>query len=184
MRLEERCLHDLPRGTIFVGSSTDMFAETIPKKWINRVLSHIIDYPNTLFYFESKNPERYIDFFEVRHTSDKIWLGTTIETNRENGEYAVSMAPSIGKRVFHWLDVLSMEPIMDFDLEELVSIIRFINPKFVSIGADSQRHNLPEPSPEKLRSLIYQLRGLTEVKLKSNLRRLLDDISVNQSLDN
>lgn len=48
-----------------------------------------------------------------------------------------------------------------------------INPKFVSIGADSKKHNLPEPSKEKIEALIRELSLFTEVKIKDNLRRLM-----------
>ena len=56
---------------------------------------------------------------------------------------------------------------------ELVEMIRRINPRFVSIGADSKRHGLPEPDPEKIRKLISTLRKFTEVREKDNLKRLL-----------
>ena len=68
---------------------------------------------------------------------------------------------------------LSIEPIMDFDLEPFVQIIKNIKPKFVSIGADSKNHNLPEPSKEKIEVLIRELKKFTEVKIKDNLKRLL-----------
>jgi hypothetical protein len=69
--------------------------------------------------------------------------------------------------------MISIEPIMDFDLEELVVWIKNLKPEFVSIGADSQRNNLPEPSKEKIERLIEELKKFTEIKLKSNLKRLM-----------
>lgn len=41
---------------------------------------------------------------------------------------------------------VSIEPILDFDLNVMIEWIKQLQPKFVSIGADSKRHNLPEPS--------------------------------------
>ena len=67
--------------------------------------------------------------------------------------------------------IISIEPIMDFDLDVMIDWMRQIRPKSVSIGADSKGHNLPEPSAEKVQRLIAGL-GAIEVKLKSNLRRL------------
>ena len=56
----------------------------------------------------------------------------------------------------------------------LIEQIRQIKPKFVSIGADSKGHGLPEPNGEKVRKLIEALELLykIEVKIKSNLKRL------------
>ncbi len=68
--------------------------------------------------------------------------------------------------------LLTIEPILDFDLKEFVDMIRDINPKWVNIGADSQRHNLPEPTREKVDDLIKELKKFTEIKEKSNLKRL------------
>ena len=67
---------------------------------------------------------------------------------------------------------VSIEPILDFDNNELISWIRNIHPKFVSIGADSQHYNLPEPNPARIEDLIFRLKAFTEVRIKSNLRRL------------
>ena len=61
-----------------------------------------------------------------------------------------------------------------FDLKQFVGMIKEINPEYVSIGANSNpKVKLPEPSPEKLKALIKELRKFTEVKLKDNLKRLL-----------
>ena len=68
--------------------------------------------------------------------------------------------------------MVSIEPVIDFDLKVFVEWIKEINPGFVAIGADSQGHNLPEPSPEKLRSFIQELIKITHVVEKSNLARL------------
>ena len=64
---------------------------------------------------------------------------------------------------------------MDFDLNIFVNWIRAIKPDFVSIGADSKGNNLPEPPAWKIRKLIDNFRHFTEVKVKSNLKRLIED---------
>ena len=46
--------------------------------------------------------------------------------------------------------------------------------KFVSIGADSGKNNLPEPPSQKLKALIDELEKFTEVRVKKNLKRLLE----------
>lgn len=68
--------------------------------------------------------------------------------------------------------MMSIEPIMDFDLVAMVKMISMIEPEFVSIGADSKGHGLKEPPWEKVRELIDRLGGITEVREKANLERL------------
>ena len=100
-------------------------------------------------------------------------LGTTIETNRKTP----SKAPHTQNRRDAMKDIynrkmVTIEPIMDFDLEILVDWIRLIKPEFVNIGADSKGHNLPEPSWDKIQRLIEKLEKFTKVNLKDNLQRI------------
>ena len=69
--------------------------------------------------------------------------------------------------------MVSIEPIMDFDLDVMMRWIEEIKPEFVSIGADSKGHNLPEPPPDKVKELIQGLKCFTIVKVKNNLNRIL-----------
>jgi hypothetical protein len=48
-----------------------------------------------------------------------------------------------------------------------------IHPSFVTIGADSKNHNLLEPHGEQVRQLLKRLGKFTEVRPKTNLKRLL-----------
>ncbi len=68
---------------------------------------------------------------------------------------------------------VTIEPIMDFDLEEMVELIKKCNPQQVNIGADSGNNHLPEPPKEKIFKLIEALSSFTTVKQKDNLKRLL-----------
>jgi len=54
----------------------------------------------------------------------------------------------------------------------MVKWIQEIGPDFVSIGADSKGHHLPEPPPDKVDRLVQELSKFTVVKLKNNLKRL------------
>lgn len=69
---------------------------------------------------------------------------------------------------------ITIEPIMDFDVKELVSMVKCCRPSFVNIGADSKGHHLPEPPTAKIVELIQdlQLAGI-KVNLKPNLERLM-----------
>jgi len=187
LRLDEKALEDnLGTGrTIFVGSSTDMWADAVPVDWIIKVLNRCRRYNNT-YIFQSKNPARFASLsYLVRSVdiipgfSQSIILGTTLESNRE---YDQSMdAPPAWARLAAFenehLDafrkMVSIEPIMAFDLDVFLKWLRAIKPAFVSIGADSKGHKLPEPKPEELDMLVVALREFTEVKLKENLARIM-----------
>lgn len=184
LRLDEKSLKDnLGEGnTIFVGSSCDMFAKNIPDDWIERVLLHCQIYDKNTYLFQSKNPDRFLYFDRVNlyNFPRKVILGTTIESDRVYFlDKKKPLAPEPHLRVkamekINWCDkMVSLEPIIDFSVDCLVEYIKRINPKFVSIGADSQNSNLPEPSPEKIQELIKELKKFTEVKIKPNLKRIV-----------
>ena len=159
---------------IFVGSSTDAWAESVHSDWLLKTLRHCRAYKNR-YLFQSKNPKRY-SWYKLDFPSDVV-LGTTIETNRLY-DVDISKAPPVGHRVTWMREIslprmVSIEPIMDFDLPILADWIFQLSPEFVSIGADSKGHKLPEPSPEKTRALVEQLRCITKVHVKDNLKRLL-----------
>lgn len=154
---------------IFVGSSTDMWARNVFVNWILDTLDHCYKFKNR-YLFQSKNPQRFQGFF----FPDDVILGTTIESNRD---YRMSKAPIPFERMMAmtYLDkpkMVSIEPIMDFDLNILPFWIKDIKPEFVSIGADSKGHKLPEPPPDKLQQLVDELQNFTTVKLKDNLKRI------------
>jgi hypothetical protein len=49
--------------------------------------------------------------------------------------------------------MVTIEPILQFDIEELTSMIKAIKPEWINIGADSQRNGLPEPTKEEVLEL-------------------------------
>lgn len=173
--------------TIFVGSSCDMFGKWVPSEWIRVVMAYIQRFNRNQYHFQSKNPKRMLEFVDwfpegiilgKLNESESVILGTTIETNRE---YKVSLAPSVEDRAKAIMKLrekgfkvmVSIEPIMDFDLKPLSEMILGIRPAFVSIGADSKKHGLVEPEGKKILELRDILSEYTEVKMKKNLSRLL-----------
>jgi hypothetical protein len=68
---------------------------------------------------------------------------------------------------------VTIEPIMDFDLNEMLEIIENCHPTQVNIGADTGGNLLPEPTREKILQLIDGLNEFTEIHNKSNLNRFL-----------
>lgn len=162
---------------IFVGSSCDMWAKEIPEVWINAILWRCMEDPKNTYLFQSKNPARFREFKGLFPSN--FMLGTTIESNYNLLDSC--NAPNVYERmkamsaINHLIPkMVSIEPIMDFDVDILLDWIRQISPKFVSIGADSKGHNLPEPSGEKVRQLIAALKDITEIRCKNNLSRLLN----------
>jgi DNA repair photolyase len=167
---------DLGSGNfIFVGSSCDLFSANIPTIWIIDTLNHCLKYDNK-YMFQSKNPGRMLAFSTYDPSFSSV-LCTTIETNRHYKEI-MSMSPSPQERVEALKDFkgelyITIEPIMDFDLDELVEMIKSLHPKQINIGADTGRNQLPEPSKEKILSLVAGLINHTSCNIKVNLERLL-----------
>ena len=167
-------------NSVFVGSSCDMWADEIHSSWICQTLWHCAKYPKNKYLFQSKNPQRFGDFLEDTPTplKIKIILGTTIETNRIYPEMGKTPSP---KNRVSWMHSVSdkfetmvtVEPIMDFDVSVLRNLILVVRPKWVNIGANTNHSvKLPEPKPEKIEDLILVLNEFTEVKIKNNLKRL------------
>lgn len=167
---------DLGNGNfIFVGSSCDMWFEDVTYDWVFKTLDHCNNYRNK-YLFQSKNPYGFKGFLDV--FPENIILGTTIETNRYYNQMGVAPGPigraeNMRELAEIYSIMVTIEPIMDFDLGEMLALIGECVPKWVNIGADSQGYGLPEPSGEKIRELISELERFTEVKQKKNLNRLL-----------
>jgi len=169
---------------VFVCGQNDLFEAGVPSLMIEAILRRNSERSQSNRYMiQSKNPMRMLGF--VGSFPQNSFLGTTIET--DNGLLAQkhSDAPPIFNRVAG-LSAMSdffpvyvtIEPIMDFDVNEMVSIILMIMPKKVYIGADSKGNNLPEPCEEKVVALVKQLSVFTTVEVKGNLLRIAPNIEV------
>ena len=140
---------------------------------LHSILKVIEKYPETNFLLQTKDPGMFLNGLIW---PENIYHGATIETNRK---IDCSKAPHPISR-YHSFAVnnnphkfLSIEPIMDFDLEVFASWVLDINPEIVEIGADNYRHELPEPSWYKVQSLMDILeKGYIKVVEKDGLRRL------------
>jgi len=163
---------------IFVGSSCDMFADDIPPEWIIATLMHCEKFNNE-YLFQTKNPEAYSGYGANIAAIEDFVLCTTIETNRFYSDYMGS-APGPRERSLAMQKIpynkkhVTIEPIMDFDLEFFLLFLLDCNPIQVNIGADSGGNNLPEPDKEKINTLIEELKNNNiQVHLKNNLKRLI-----------
>jgi len=160
--------------TYFIGNMIDMFAESVNSGYISKILRYLHQFDNE-YLFQSKNPKKFGRFI----FPGRSILGTTIETNRD---YNISKAPNVyeratylSKQPSYLKTMVTIEPVYDFDLNDMIELIKVANPNWVNIGADSKRNNLPEPTKKKVKLLISEIKHFTEVKQKRNLNRLLSN---------
>jgi len=159
----------------FVCAQNDLFAEEAPFEIIREILFNCTRFPENSYFFQSKNPTKMID--HKAYFPKRSILCTTIESNRD---YPDCNAPDMESRAYamkhlrgFFSTTITIEPIMDFDLNEFVNLLKFANPDRINIGADSKNNHLPEPSKEKLLALIDELKKFTVIDRKTNLQRLL-----------
>lgn len=170
---------------IFIGSGTDDFASDVPSEWLNKILdfcveatSHQTEGNKTQFLIQTKNPERILEF--INHPlfqTQRVVVCTTIETNRHYPEImnnaptpiqraeAMAKIAECGIRTF-----VTIEPIMDFDLDEMVKLITMCKPEQVNIGKNTSTWiKLHEPTRFKVANLIFHLICSTKIKIKKNV---------------
>jgi DNA repair photolyase len=168
---------DLGSGNfIFVGSSTDDFAEGVPSEWITMMLDHCDRFENR-YLFQSKNPARFLEFIE-HPVFRKAVVCTTIESNRFYPEIMMN-SPRIESRVQAMAELaakgiptyVTCEPLLEFDLLELVSMLKTCHPQQVNVGRNSRREILlPEPTSNDVQVLISELSTFTKVEVKKNAK--------------
>jgi len=168
----ERLEQSLPRTNdnefIFTCSSGDV--AFCPTSYLRKILERVARQPSKTFLIQSKNPKT----FSRVVFPDNVILGVTIETNRDDLYSGISKAPKPSQRfkeflkIKHPLKMVTIEPVVDFDLEVMVKWIKQINPCTVWLGYDSGKNGLPEPSYKKFMSLHNRLKGMgINVILKS-----------------
>jgi DNA repair photolyase len=148
---------------IFVADMGDMFADFTPEKWIKQVLDHIRQFPEADFLFMTKNPRRYLELLPF--IPNNAILGATIETNIDSiiSQDKVSCAPLPSERAkamkaLDWKrKIVSVEPILQFDLEIFSKWIEDIDPFIVYVGYDNYSHKLREPTLKQTTDLLNTL---------------------------
>ena len=179
MRFDESELKtDLGSGNfIFVGSSCDLFAKDVPEEWILKTLRKCHDYNTNQYLFQTKNPARVLEF--NHHVFRQSVICTTLESDMcypdimKKSPQPVERALAMREISRHARTYITIEPILEFNLDFFVSMIKICNPHQVNIGADSGGNNLPEPSYKEVMALIKELNKFTTVVNKTNLNRLL-----------
>jgi hypothetical protein len=164
------------KDTIFVCAQNDLFAEGNEFE-IADVLGECLSYKNkrNKYYFQTKNPAGFCGWEYPKNSVFCI----TLETNRDLGREVMGYAPIPAERVKAFAGFkaehkqITVEPVMRYDLDEFVAMIKSCNVEQVNIGADSGKNGLPEPSWQEMHELITELHNFTKiVHLKSNLSRI------------
>lgn len=163
-------------NTIFVCDMMDLFADDVPEEDIIRILRKCNESDRSnQFLFQTKNPMRIVRDDYIRHNiRPGSIICTTIETNfgREDIRDAMQFLGDIST----FLDIIiTIEPIMKFDLSGLLQMITSIpNIVQINIGADSKNSGLEEPTSEEVYELIKALKTMGyKLYIKDNLKRLL-----------
>ena len=172
---------------IFIDSSADLFAKDVPDEWIENVLNFcdrttqpIQASKRPQFLIQTKNPQRILDFIDhplFALGRNQVVVCTTIETNRyyleimNNAPLPQQRAEAMAKITERGIKTyVTIEPIMDFDLDEMVALIKMCKPEQVNIGRNTnQCVTLPEPTRLAVVNLIFHLICSTKIKIKKNL---------------
>lgn len=157
---------------IFIEHMNDLFANLVPSAYILKILKHCKDYPKNKYVFQTKNPSKAFDFIDA--FPPVFMFGTTIESDLpypELGKAPDPVSRFLGMMLFkNWSRIgrkdletfVTIEPILDFDVDGLVEMLKVLKPTFINIGADSKGCNLPEPSNENVKNwlTVYKKKGL------------------------
>jgi len=161
---------------IFVGDMTDIFAYTVPDSMLYQIFEAIEKWPDTTFLFLTKNPIAYLWLIEEgANIPYNTILGATIESNRNYPN--ISKAPPQHERLTAMRNLahrypkyklfISIEPVLDFDVELFVQWLKRIAPWAVAVGYDNYGNKLPEPPLRKVEELINHVEKFTRVYRKT-----------------
>jgi len=67
----------------------------------------------------------------------------------------------------HPRKIVTVEPVLDFDVDIMEKWIREIRPEACYVGYDSKKNYLPEPELRKVKTLIKKLKETTDVRVKT-----------------
>ena len=152
-----------------------MWNDQAPAAEIQKILSKCAEHKNK-YLFQSKNPGRFLEFVDDMLLEDVVFA-TTLESDRDFFEGP----PPIDQRYNDIIKLkrqgynvmVTVEPIMQFDLNRFKEMIDDIGPDMIAIGADSQSRGLPEPSADEVKALLRELGRNHKLFLKPNLGRLM-----------
>ena len=171
----ERLNQKLPKTKhmqfIFTCSSGDI--AFCPTEYLKEIIARIQSEPDKTFLIQSKDSQTFNRVIFPKN----VILGTTLETNRDELCEGISKAPKPSQRykdflkVNHPLKMVTIEPMMDFDLDVMIDWVENINPCMVWLGYDSGKNKLPEPELEKVKSLHWRLAKKGFVVILKTIRK-------------
>ena len=162
---EERLAKIPSADIVFVCGNADISfcKRSFVRRIIDSIREHNIRCRHKTYFFQSKKPACLEPF--LAEFPYNVILLTTLETNRDAGYGTISKAPPPSERYrqFKGLDyprkVVTIEPVLDFDLPVFVRWICDLHPEYVWLGLNSRPKavELHEPSPEKLQQFAAML---------------------------
>jgi protein gp37 len=102
------------KGThnIFVCSMSDIFHESVPFDFIDKIMAVIVKTPQHRYQILTKRAERMAEYFKDKAIPENVWLGVTVEC--KNTKKRIDELRHLNASV----KFLSCEPLLE-DLEEL-----------------------------------------------------------------
>ena len=155
---------------VFMGSMADMFGAWVPDRWLLEVFGACMIHPEHNYLFLTKNPKRYLDFFNRGELpgGDNFWYGTTVTNPNMFFAYTKNFLGSVMHHTF-----LSIEPILE-DFEDFGGDA-FV--EWVIIGAETgNRKNKVIPKREWIDNIVNICRERNvPVFMKESLKGLMGD---------
>lgn len=125
---------------------------------ISQLIMYIRKHPDHQIFLQTKNPVHFYTYISnLLPIKENVIFLTTLETNRGNGYRKISNAPLPLVRFLYFKEVpwkrkiVTLEPLMDFDIKSLIFMIQGVDPERIYLGLNSRpkQVQLPEPSEEK-----------------------------------
>lgn len=151
LTLHERCLDEPKRWKkphmIFVCSMSDLFHESVPFSFIDKVMQTIESTPYHKYQILTKRAKRMSDYFSNRSIPNNIWLGVTVESKSNLDRIEHLRYLDVGVRF------LSCEPLLE-DLGD----VNLDNIDWIIVGGESG-HKARPMKPEWMLSIKKQAKN-------------------------
>lgn len=150
---------------VFVCGNADIsFCDpAFTRQIIAAIKQHNARKPDKTYYFQSKRPEYLAQF--VAELPRNAIIVTTLETNRDEDYASISKAPppSLRYQQFQALayprKVVTIEPVMAFDVDTFSRWIIDLRPEYVWLGFNSREAQvrLPEPTEADVQAFVNRV---------------------------